>query len=229
MPAPPGGSIIKIGGFGQYDQTHLPKFDQIVQSWDTANKDGQLNDFSVCTTWGKLDKRYFLLQVWRKKVDFFDLQQAVYDLAKLWDVNHVLIEDPGSGAHLLQGFKPDGFSKGVAIKAKGSKELRAHAVAALIESGQVLLPLQASWLESYLFELRMFPAVRYDDQVDSTTQALNWMSDYSGPEQVLATMRECLRRDLEGWSDDADTQFRTVIFTYVHPNSEFHISIGRTV
>ena len=24
----------------------------IVQSWDTANKAGELNDFSVCTTWG---------------------------------------------------------------------------------------------------------------------------------------------------------------------------------
>ena len=230
MPAPPGGSIIKIGGFGQYDQTHLPAFDQIIQSWDTANKDGQLNDYSVCTTWGKLGKRFYLLHVWRNKVDFFALQQAVYDLAKLWDTNHVLIEDAGSGAHLLQGFKRDGFSKGVAIKTKGSKELRAHAVAALIESGQVLLPLQASWLENYRQELRMFPAVRYDDQVDSTTQALNWMSAYSGPEQFLATMTEYLRlRGLEGWPDDDEAQLRTVIFTHINPRTEFKVCTGRMV
>ena len=230
MPAPPGGSIIKIGGFGQYDQTHLLAFDQIIQSWDTANKDGQLNDFSVCTTWGKRGKQFYLLHVWRKKVDFFALQQAVRDLAKLWDARHVLVEDAGSGAHLLQGFKREGFSKGVAITVKGSKELRAHAVAALIESGQVLLPLQASWLESFLFELRMFPAVRYDDQVDSMTQALNWMSAYSGPENWLKMMEECERlRTQEGWVDDGDAQSRTVVFTYVNPHCEFKVCTGRVV
>lgn len=200
MPSPPGGSIIKIDGFGRYDQAHLPDFDQIIQSWDTANKDGQLNDFSVCTTWGKRGKQFYLLHVWHKKVDFFALQQAVYDQARMWEARHVLVEDAGSGAHLLQGFRRDGFSKGVAIKAKGSKELRAHAVAALIESGQVMVPLpqQVPWLEDYLHELRMFPAVRYDDQVDSTTQALSWMAAYSGPEQFLAAMEECLRRRAEG-------------------------------
>ena len=230
MPAPPGGSIIKIGGFGQYDQTHLPNFDQIIQSWDTANKDGELNDFSVCTTWGKRGKQFNLLHVWRKKVDFFALQQAVYDLAKLWDTNHVLVEEAGSGAHLMQGFKRDGFSKGVAIKVRGSKELRAHAVAALIESGQVLLPLQASWLESYLFELRMFPAVRYDDQVDSTTQALNWMSAYSGPENWLKMMEKYAKmQSEEAWPGGDDAQSRTVIFTHVNPRTEFKVCTGRWV
>ncbi|HEU5233722.1 MAG TPA: hypothetical protein VFU50_12740 [Terriglobales bacterium] len=27
-------------------------FDFIFQSWDTANKASELNDYSVCTTWG---------------------------------------------------------------------------------------------------------------------------------------------------------------------------------
>lgn len=228
MPAPPGGSIIKIGGFGQYDQTHLPRFDQVIQSWDTANKPGELNDFTVCTTWGKLDKRIFLLHVWRNKVDFFDLQQAVYDQAKLWEPNHVLVEDAGSGAHLLQGFKRDGFYKGVPITARGNKEVRAYAVAALIESGQVMLPAQSPWLESYLFELRMFPAVRYDDQVDSTTQALNWISAYSGPENWLRTMAELQRlRDNEGWPDDEDPASRTVIFTHTSLNDDIKLTTGR--
>lgn len=189
----PGGSIIKVAGFGQYDQTHLPKFEQIVQSWDTANKDGELNDYSVCTTWGKLEKRFYLLHVWRKKVGFFDLQQAVRDQASLHGANHVLVEDAGSGTHLLEGFKRDGFHKGVAITPKGSKEMRAHAIAAVIESGQVLLPAQASWLDSYIEELRMFNAARYDDQVDSTTQALQWMMAYSGPENWLRALDEADR------------------------------------
>ena len=153
----------------------------------------------------------------------------MYDQARLWEPNHVLVEDAGSGAHLLQGFKRDGFYKGVPIKPKGNKEVRAYAVAALIESGQVMLPAQAPWLESYQSELRMFPAVRYDDQVDSTTQALNWMSAYSGPEQFLATMTEYLRlRDLRDWPDDENAKGRTVMFTHAHPGSELHMSNGRT-
>ena len=43
-----------------------------------------------------------------------------------------------------------------------------------IENGFVHLPETAHWLADYLHELTMFPAGRYDDQVDSTAQALAW-------------------------------------------------------
>ena len=33
-------------------------FDRIVQSWDTASKGGELNDYSVCTTWGWKEKKF---------------------------------------------------------------------------------------------------------------------------------------------------------------------------
>lgn len=229
MPAPPGGSIIKIAGFGQYDQTHLPRFDQLVQSWDTANKPGQLTDYTVCSTWGKCGGRFYLLHLWRKKVDFLSMQQAVLDQAKLWDAGHVLIEDAGSGTHLLQCLQREGFYKAVGIAPKGSKELRAHAIAALIESGQVLLPLQASWLDEFISELTMFPAGRYDDQVDSMTQALNWMKAYSGPETWFKVMDECDRLREQSLYGTEDAQLRTVVFTYVDPNTEFKVSSGRWV
>jgi hypothetical protein len=51
--------------------------------------------------------------------------------------------------------------------------MRLNSVTAAIENGQVFVPTQASWLEDYLHELMMFPAGRYDDQVDSTSQALS--------------------------------------------------------
>jgi hypothetical protein len=44
------------------------------------------------------------------------------------------------------------------------------------EAGQVLLPREASWLAVYLSELLAFPNGSHDDQVDSTSQALNWLS-----------------------------------------------------
>ena len=52
-PAPAGGGLIKAEWFRTYDANDLPaRFDQVVQSWDTANKVSELSDYSVCTTWG---------------------------------------------------------------------------------------------------------------------------------------------------------------------------------
>ena len=54
--------------------------------------------------------------------------------------------------------------------------MRLHAQTATIENGFVHLPEAAPWLPDYLAEFMLFPNARYDDQVDSTSQALHWIS-----------------------------------------------------
>lgn len=44
------------------------------------------------------------------------------------------------------------------------------------ESGCVLLPIRAPWLDEYRQELIAFPGSKHNDQVDSTTQALDYLS-----------------------------------------------------
>ena len=70
-PAPPGGAMIKriwIQRYGELPPQHERYL--ILQSWDTANKGGPENDFSVSTTWFVTrDRRWYLLDVWRKRVD----------------------------------------------------------------------------------------------------------------------------------------------------------------
>ena len=44
------------------------------------------------------------------------------------------------------------------------------------ETGQALLPREAPWLATYINELLAFPNGRYDDQVDSTAHALDWLT-----------------------------------------------------
>jgi predicted phage terminase large subunit-like protein len=39
----------------------------------------------------------------------------------------------------------------------------------------VYLPRRAEWLENFRTELLQFPKGRYDDQVDSLSQFLNWL------------------------------------------------------
>jgi predicted phage terminase large subunit-like protein len=53
------------------------------------------------------------------------------------------------------------------------KILRLCAQTAEFESGRVLLPRSAPWLDVYVRELTTFPGSKYDDQVDSTAQALD--------------------------------------------------------
>lgn len=51
--------------------------------------------------------------------------------------------------------------------------MRLHAVIAEFEAGKVLLPTEALWSAVYVNELISFPGSKFDDQVDSTTQALD--------------------------------------------------------
>jgi hypothetical protein len=44
----------------------------------------------------------------------------------------------------------------------------------MLETGRVVLPREATWLSVYLDELLGFPNSDKDDQVDSTSQALDW-------------------------------------------------------
>jgi len=51
-----------------------------------------------------------------------------------------------------------------------------HAQTAMIENGFVHLPKEAGRRAEYLHELTVFPGGKYDDQVDSTAQLLDWLN-----------------------------------------------------
>jgi hypothetical protein len=56
---PAGGGMVKEAWFGRYRPDQRPEtFDQIVQSWDTANKPSELADYSVCTTGASRDRTF---------------------------------------------------------------------------------------------------------------------------------------------------------------------------
>jgi hypothetical protein len=71
MPSPQGGGMVKAAWFRSYAANERPKkFDRIVQSWDTASKASELSDFSVCTSWGILDKDLYLIDVLRPRMEY---------------------------------------------------------------------------------------------------------------------------------------------------------------
>jgi predicted phage terminase large subunit-like protein len=64
----------------------------------------------------------------------------------------------------------------IPIKAQGDKVMRMSGVSAKIEAGAVYLPHGASWLDDLRTEVLAFPYGVHDDQVDSISQALSWMT-----------------------------------------------------
>ncbi len=148
-----------------------------VQSWDTGFKKGAENDFSVCTTWGIAENGYYLLHLWRSRVEFPELKRTLALLAEQWKPDAILVEDRASGQSLIQELKLGASLPVLPIKVDGDKVSRAQAVTPLIEAGKVFLPESAPWLGEYIDEMATFPTGVHDDAVDSTTQALNYLRE----------------------------------------------------
>jgi predicted phage terminase large subunit-like protein len=166
------GSVFKRSWLKHYAEAPT-KFKKIVQSWDTAFKAGATNDFSVCSTWGVTETHFYLLDLWRNRVEFPALKRAFVEQAERWCPSEILIEDKSSGQSLIQELKTSTNFPVIPIKVDSDKTSRASAVTGFFESGRVLFPKEAEWLQTVEDELCAFPRGAHDDCVDSISQALN--------------------------------------------------------
>jgi predicted phage terminase large subunit-like protein len=207
-PAPLGGGMVKLAWFKTYKVgEQSAKFDLVFQSWDTAVKATELSNYSVCTTWGKKNQDLYLLHVLRRRMEYPELKRAVWEQALRLKATTVLIENKSSGAQLIQELKRDGLHGLTPYEPNGDKIMRLHSVTSTIENGFVHLPDQADWLDEYRHELATFPKGRFDDQCDSTSQALDWVKKGSGVDhfvEVLRAMKE--KADAEIYGDQAEPE-----------------------
>ena len=232
-PTPPGGGIVKLEWFRRYDPAAKPRFDYVMQSWDTASKASELSNYSVCTTWGVVGhspstRQLYLIDVLRDRLEYHDLKRLVVEHARNFNASQVLIEDAASSIQLCQQLRFEGLHGLEVIKPRGEKVMRMQAQTPMIEGGQVFLPDHAAWLTAYLHELEMFPNGRYNDQVDSTSQALShactptpadgWM-EYIRQEMEQKRLAEMLRC--------THGVMPTIRLNHPDRKSEFHLGSGR--
>ncbi len=224
-PTPPGGGIVKLHWFNRYDLADKPAFSRIVQSWDCASKVSQLSDHSVCTTWGvTCKKEIFLLHVFRARIEYTELKRKLRELADQFRAGVILIEDTSAGTQLIQELRLAGFARIIPVKPKGEKAMRMAAQTPMIEAGQVWLPHEAPWLATYLHELAMFNKGKFDDQVDSTSQALAHIGMPSGADNWLEMMRLHI---LSAYGIEPEDL--TITFDHAEPQREFKVSTGRII
>ena len=176
-PAPLGGGMVKWEWFKTYDKGELYQKpgELIVQSWDTASKAGEMNDWSVCTTWLVKQNRYYLLHILRERLEFPALKNAVIANAERWSADLILVEAMNAGIPLIQELKIHTDFNIYPVQPKDDKPTRMMAESPAIEAGKVYVPKEADWLATFQREVVLFPMTKFDDQIDSLSQFLRWV------------------------------------------------------
>lgn len=187
-PTPAGGSIFKEEWWQFYET--IPHEDlQYVRIYaDTAHKTGEHNDYSVFEAWGYTKNGdIYLLDLVRQKWEAPDLERNFKLFYKKWKNKHgkysyrlqcAKIEDKASGIGLIQSLKKEPGTIIVPIQREKDKVTRALGCAPVVQSGRVLLPSGAPWLQAFLLEASAFSptmAHKHDDQMDPMFDAVEDM------------------------------------------------------
>lgn len=178
-------AIIKRDWWQKWDGDKPPPCEYTIMSWDCAFEAKNSADYSAMTLWGVFtnsedhdNAHIILLDAYRAKLEFPDLKQKALDLYIEHEPDAVIIEKKASGAPLIFEFRRMGVPVQEFTPVRGAagvsndKIARLNAVADIFSSGRVWAP-NKRWADEVIEELASFPAGRYDDYVDTTSQALS--------------------------------------------------------
>jgi predicted phage terminase large subunit-like protein len=181
-PTPRGGGVFKAKWIRHW--TECPKvFDRVIQSWDFTFKDSENSDNVSGQVWGQLGSNFYLLDNDTDRMDFVSQVRAMQRMSSKWpEALEKVVEDKANGPAIISaiGSRIPGI---VPYTPRGSKTARAYSVSPLFEAGNVYLPPmdeEHPWVKKYVDELLAFPNAEHDDQVDSTTQALDTLVTHEG-------------------------------------------------
>jgi predicted phage terminase large subunit-like protein len=180
-PTPSTGGIFKREWWQRWRELPGDLFD-FIQSWDCTFKDANTSDYVVGQVWARSKKnpanRYLLDQV-RARMTFTETVQAVRSLSAKWrQTTRKLVEDAANGTAVMDVLKKE-MPGLIPVQPMGGKVVRAHAVTAVVEAGNVFIPdaSVAPWTHDFIEELSSFPNGAHDDQVDAMTQANAYYND----------------------------------------------------
>lgn len=175
------GDVFKLDWFHYY--TQLPdKFQFLAISVDAAFKEGKTTDFVVIQLWGIAWPNIYLIDQIRDRMGFTKTKDAIRTLISRWKPRYgepqaKLIEDKANGSAIIEELKRE-MPGVLAIQPEGGKLARAQAASPYYESGNVWIPETSamSWVREHTAEFVAFPRGANDDQVDASTQLINWIA-----------------------------------------------------
>nr|WP_237487455.1 phage terminase large subunit [Parapontixanthobacter aurantiacus] len=194
-PVPDDGVVIRRQWLRYYEEEPA-EYERTLVSWDTASTLGENSDWSVGTVWGLNQAHVYLIDVIRVKEESPELIKLVEETHRQFAADLTIVEDGDLGRAVVQSLRRTSkFCKPKVYKPRYDKIARMQSRAVMFETGQVLLPREADWLAVYQHELLGFPNTRHDDQVDSTSMALDDFQRYFA--RRLEAERPAPRRNTE--------------------------------
>jgi len=139
----------------------------------------------------------YLIDLVRGRWETPELRQIIIRQNEEWNPEATVIEETELGRTLVQDLHRSGDLRAQLHRPVGGKQRRLEVQSVKFEPGRVHLPSLSSapWITNYVAELLAFPQGKHDDQVDATSQALNYLAAFiarSGP----LYRREITRRDV---------------------------------
>ncbi len=175
-PTSPDGNLVRREWLQSYEgDRERSECVRVVQSWDTAVTAEPTSDYSACITAGWKNGQWYLLDVWRDRLEYPALRKFIRRHANDWDADKILIEYANTGITLLTELKRELPDKIIGCRPRGDKTSRLIAQTGKLEAGLLRFPERAQWLQKLRREIFSFPNGRYDDQVDALSQFLAWL------------------------------------------------------
>jgi predicted phage terminase large subunit-like protein len=165
---------LKPEHFGVFSGGTLP-IAPVVISVDPGFASGKGNSYTVIQAWTRHDDLDLLIDQWREQAEFEEAEAALQRFYRHYRPARILIERTGFGSTLgrrprvrkiIDRIIPDGRSK--------IERLYAHIKH--VRSGRIWLPERTELTDAFIEEFVKFPAGEHDDQVDATTQYLDFMA-----------------------------------------------------
>ena len=195
-PAPAGGALVKTSWLRYWRKPGAPdasntrpsgswlgpavelpaKMDQVVIAADLAmGKKTAEGDFNVIVALGKKGSDFYVLECWRARADFPEVQREFKAMARRHPNARKVVEQAAAGASLVASLQRE-VSGVIGVPPSGSKEQRMHAVLGFYEAGNVHLSESWPGLGDAVHELTTFPRGRHDDFVDALNLALSQLT-----------------------------------------------------
>jgi predicted phage terminase large subunit-like protein len=149
----------------------------VVLSVDPGQGDRSSASYSVIQAWVQVERNnHLLLDQWRDQCSYRELQSAFWRMVRRFRPAACIIENTANGPALIEDARRKTWLNVIPIIPDGrSKTARLIAHIGTLQKGHIHLPASAIWTEAYITEFLEFPHCRNDDQIDATTQYLDFM------------------------------------------------------
>jgi len=189
-PAPEKGQILNREWWRFYGGPGQPKLplelQKYIQSWDLTFTEGPSTDFVVGQVWARKGADKYLIDQFRGRAGFKKQTEAIQRLSAQYPGATGKYIEKAANGHAIQETLRTSIAGIILVPPKGSKIVRAEAVASQVEAGNVWLPDPsiAPWVTAFIEECAEFPFGKNDDQVDAFSQAVIQLTD-SKPTTVV--------------------------------------------